>query len=204
MTSVKNEIKRKVLHLTGLSIPAVYLLFGRDVALAYVTVFLVVFIALEPLRIIEAIRDEIKRRLELIREDSVATVENIEKTIRSIERESERSGIAAHIYFTLAALIIIYFFLRDIAIGAITVATLGDSMAAIIGRAFGRHRFSNGKSLEGSLAYFLTALAVLIPMFNWPVALVASVVGTLTEFYRLPPDDNFSNQLLIAIALYLL
>ncbi|NPA47405.1 MAG: phosphatidate cytidylyltransferase [Thermococci archaeon] len=203
MTSLKNEAKRKALHLTGLSIPAVYILFGRDVALTYVAVFLAVFIALEPLRIVESLREEIKRRLKLIKEDAAVTVENLERKVRNIERESEHSGIAAHIYFTLAALIIVYFFSKNIAIGAISVATLGDSMAAIVGRAFGRHRFSNGKSLEGSLAYFITALVILIPLFQLPLALLAALVGTLTEFHELPPDDNFSNQLMIALVLYI-
>ncbi len=203
MTSLKNEAKRKLLHLTGLSIPAVYLFFGRDVTLTYVTVFLIMFIALEPLRIVESLREDIKRRLKLIKEDAAVTVENIEKRVRNIEREKERSGIAAHIYFTLGALIIVYFFSKNIAIGAISVATLGDSMAAIVGRAFGRHKFSNGKSLEGSLAYFLTALAILIPLFQLPLAFMAAFVGTLTEFHELPPDDNFSNQLMIALVLYI-
>ncbi len=91
-----------------------------------------------------------------------------------------------------------------VAVGAITVATLGDALAAIIGKSLGRHRFSSGKSLEGSLAYFLTALLVLIPpLVSFAPALAGAVIGTIVEFYNVPPDDNFSNQLAVAVAVYL-
>ncbi|MFA4662509.1 diacylglycerol/polyprenol kinase family protein [Pyrococcus kukulkanii] len=197
--SLKVEIKRKALHMTGLSVPLIYYLFGRDVALGFVIIFLIVFLALEPFRVIEDLRERIKRRLGLPND----VVEIIEREIDSITREHEKSGIGAHIYFTVAALIIVYFFPREIAIGSIAVATLGDAMAAIIGKPFGRHRFKNGKSVEGSLAYLLTGLLILTPLVGLKMAFLGALVGTLAELYELPPDDNFSNQLAIALALYI-
>ncbi|ASJ16705.1 phosphatidate cytidylyltransferase [Thermococcus chitonophagus] len=197
--SLKAEIKRKALHMTGLSVPLIYYLFGREVALGFVALFLVIFLALEPFRVIEDLRERIKRKLGLPN----GVVEIIEREIDSIAREHEKRGIGAHIYFTVAALIIVYFFPREVAIGSIAVATLGDAMAAIIGKPFGRHRFKNGKSIEGSLAYFLTGLLILTPLVGFEMAFLGALVGTLAELYELPPDDNFSNQLAIALALYI-
>ncbi|MFA4647450.1 SEC59/DGK1/VTE5 family protein [Pyrococcus kukulkanii] len=197
--SLKVEIKRKALHMTGLSVPIIYYLFGRVVTLSFVITFLIIFLALEPFRVIEELRDRIKRKLGLPN----GVINMIEKEVDSIAREHERRGIGAHIYFTVAALIIVYFFPREVAIGSIAVATLGDAMAAIIGKPFGRHRFKNGKSVEGSLAYFLTGLLILTPLVGLKMALLGALVGTLAELYELPPDDNFSNQLAIAIALYI-
>lgn len=34
-------------------------------------------------------------------------------------------------------------------------------------------------------------------------ALAGAVIGTIVEFYNVPPDDNFSNQLAVAVAVYL-
>jgi len=98
---------------------------------------------------------------------------------------------------------VVYFFSENVAIAAVSVATLGDAMAAIIGKNFGRHRFPNGKSLEGSLAYFLSGLLVIYPLLGVKLAVAGALVGTLVEFYGLPPDDNFSNQVCVAFSLYL-
>lgn len=199
--SMKRELKRKVLHLTGLIVPVVYILSDRTYTLTFIGMAMVVFLILEPFRIVEAFRDKIKRVLRLYVQDEV--ISTLEKNIDEITREEERSGIAAHIYFTAAAFIVVYFFPMDIAVGAIAVATVGDAMAAIIGKTLGRHRFTNGKSVEGSLTYFLSALIILISLMSFPHALVGALAGMLAEFYDLPPDDNFSNQLSVALAIYL-
>jgi len=201
--SIKRELKRKTLHLMGLLIPAVYMLFGRDVTLIFIGVSFAVFVVLEPFRVIEEWRDSIKRRLGIYAPPEVMErIERLETHIDDITRKHERERVAAHIYFAAASFIVVYFFPEEVAIGAIALATLGDALAAIIGKTFGRHRFSNGKSLEGSLAYFLTGLAILTPLVGLPLALVGSLAGTIAEFYNLPPDDNFSNQLAVALALY--
>jgi len=201
--SIKSEIKRKSLHSMGLLVPLSYILFGRNTTLTIMGAIFFVFVVLEPFRIIEALRDSIKRRLRIYVDDEVIErMEVLERQIDGITREHERNRVAAHIYFTAAAFTVLYFFPQDIAIGAITVATLGDAFAAIIGKSLGRHRFSNGKSLEGSTAYFLVGVAVLWPLVGPFNAVIGSLAGTLAELYNLPPDDNFSNQLAIALVLY--
>ena len=202
-SGIKSEIKRKSLHLAGLLVPLSYHLFGRELTLSFIAVTFFVFVILEPFRIIEELRDRIKRRLRIyVDEDVFEKVEELERRIDEITREHERYRVAAHIYFAAASFTVVYFFPREIAVGAISVATVGDALAAIVGKSFGRHRFSNGKSLEGSLAYFLSGLAILWPLVGLPLAVVGSLAGTLAEFYNLPPDDNFSNQISIALVVY--
>ncbi|WP_048151120.1 diacylglycerol/polyprenol kinase family protein [Palaeococcus ferrophilus] len=197
--SMKSELKRKTFHLTGLSVPALYLLFGREVTLTFVALAFALFVVLEPFRIVENLRDRIKRRLNLYVPSEL--IERVEREVDGIAREHERRGIASHIYFTLGALTVVYFFPPDIAVGAIAVATLGDAVAAMVGKPFGKHRFKNGKSVEGSIAYFAVAFLILA-LIDLPHALVGALAGTLAEFYELPPDDNLSNQLAVAIVLY--
>ncbi|HIH72886.1 MAG: Phosphatidate cytidylyltransferase [Thermococcales archaeon 44_46] len=198
--SIKSELKRKALHLTGLTVPLIYLTFGQKAAIGFVSSALIVFLILEPFRIVEGLRDRVKRKLGLYVRDEV--IARVERELDAISREHEKHSIGAHIYFTLGALIIVCFFPRDIAIGAITVATLGDAVAAIVGKPFGKHRFKNGKSVEGSLAYFLTAFLILFFLIDLPHAFVGALAGMLAEFYELPPDDNLSNQLAVAFALW--
>jgi len=202
--SIKRELKRKSLHLTGLVVPLIYYLLGREAALTVTGVAFLLFVILEPFRIIEELRDNIKRRLRIyVDNDVFERMENLERQIDEITRGHERNRVAAHIYFAAASFIVIYFFPMNMAVGAITVATLGDALAAIVGKSLGKHRFSNGKSLEGSLAYFISALLVLIPLVGVYGAVVGAIGGTLAEFYNLPPDDNFSNQLAVAVIIYL-
>ncbi|WP_297471148.1 diacylglycerol/polyprenol kinase family protein [Thermococcus sp.] len=201
--SIKRELKRKALHLTGLTIPVFYVLFGKTYTLTFIGLSFAVFVALEPFRVIEEWRDSIKRRLGIYAPPEVMErIERLEVHINDITREHERNRVAAHIYFAAASFIVVYFFPENVAIGAIALATLGDAFAAIIGKTFGRHRFSNGKSVEGSLAYFFTGMVILTPLVGPLPALIGSLAGTIAEFYNLPPDDNFSNQLAVALAVY--
>ncbi|MBQ6351953.1 MAG: phosphatidate cytidylyltransferase [Lentisphaeria bacterium] len=87
---------------------------------------------------------------------------------------------------------------------ALAMATmlLGDTAAALIGRRFGRHRFANGKSLEGLLAFL--AVGVLVVLGGWaayrypaPVfagGLAGVAAAALLELFNreLHLDDNFA------------
>ncbi|WP_297519636.1 diacylglycerol/polyprenol kinase family protein [Thermococcus sp.] len=202
---IQSEIKRKSLHLTGLVVPVLYYLFGREMTLTFIALAFFIFVILEPFRIIEELRDRVKRRLRIyVDEEVFERMEDLERRIDEITREHERYRVAAHIYFAAASFTIVYFFPREIAVGAISVATVGDALAAIVGKSLGRHRFSNGKSLEGSLAFFISGFAILWPLVGFPLAAVGALTGTLVEFYNLPPDDNFSNQISMALAMYLI
>ena len=85
---------------------------------------------------------------------------------------------------------------------AMAVMLLGDTAAALIGRRFGRIRFSNGKSLEGSLAFLVTGAAVIFAGFlvrhYGPGTLAGGLLGVLAaallEFFNreLHLDDNFT------------
>ena len=85
---------------------------------------------------------------------------------------------------------------------AMAVMLLGDTAAALIGRRFGRHRFFNGKSLEGTLAFLFTGFAVVLAGFAfgcypWQVLLGGIggvVVAALLELFNceLHLDDNLS------------
>ncbi len=89
-----------------------------------------------------------------------------------------------------------------ISVGVIVLA-LADPAAAMVGRRFGRVSLRSGRTLEGSLAFFvvgaLAAAAVLVVFY--PTlglmtvllsSLTASLFGALTELYSGRLDDNFT------------
>ncbi len=215
--SLKRELKRKTLHLAGLLVPALYMLVGRDWSISIISIILIAFFIIEPIRVSFFRSKELLERMRpYITPDVYKFLEQrldkMMKSMREIEREEERLCIGAHIYFAIASLVVIILFPKYIVIGAITVATLGDAVAALIGKPLGKHRFKNGKSWEGSIAFFLTAFAVLFFILPYgynmsfviPAAILGAIIGTLVELFNVPPNDNFSNQIFISLALYLL
>ncbi len=91
-------------------------------------------------------------------------------------------------------------------LGAMGVAVLGfaDPAAALVGRRFGKHPLVNGRTLEGSGAFFLVAVAAITAVLltlhpelttGWRMPMVAvgaALAGTLFELFSFRIDDNLS------------
>lgn len=96
---------------------------------------------------------------------------------------------------------------------AMAVMLLGDTAAALIGRRFGKHRFFNGKSLEGTLAFLLTGVAVVLigfAVWRYPCPVVLGgaagvVLAALLELFNceLHLDDNLSIPLAVGAGFWL-
>jgi dolichol kinase len=68
----------------------------------------------------------------------------------------------------------------------------GDSAAALVGKSIGKHKIMlSEKSLEGSLACFITCFIVGLFNFNWGFALMGAIVATIVEAIPWKINDNF-------------
>jgi len=85
----------------------------------------------------------------------------------------------------------------------VIILALADPVAAMVGRRFGRVSLRSGRTLEGSLAFFVVGalasvavLAVFYPALRPAavllVSVTASVFGALTELFSGRLDDNFT------------
>jgi dolichol kinase len=109
-------------------------------------------------------------------------------------REHERFGLLGSTYLLLASLLAIEIFPQPLAAAALGFTVLGDASGALIGRAYGTHRFFN-KSLEGGAACLgacfawstYVAFTLHVPV---PVLVAGSLVATLVEMLPIPLDDN--------------
>ena len=123
-----------------------------------------------------------------------------------IIREHERFNLLGSTYLLLAALLCVYAFSKPIAVVSLGFLVVGDTMAALVGRRWGRTQILN-KSLEGSLACL--AACILVgwlypgPEITWPMILVGSVIATLFEFLPIPLDDNLRMSLSAGFAMTL-
>lgn len=111
--------------------------------------------------------------------------------------EKERKNLLATTAFLASTSITVILFGKDIAIMAMLFLIFGDTASAVIGRYFGRIKIF-GRSLEGSLAFFITCLIIGILMnfgvlnLSRTVIVLGALAATITELLPLPLDDNFT------------
>lgn len=106
-------------------------------------------------------------------------------------------ALTGSFYFVLSVFLAVILFDKYVAIAGLVVMIFSDTMAALIGKAFGRHRIKGTqKTIEGGLAFFATTLVILLWLTPLSLAAVAlaSLVLAIVEIYshRLYIDDNLS------------
>lgn len=84
---------------------------------------------------------------------------------------------------------------------ALLVLALADPAASVVGRLWGRHKLGKG-SWEGTGAFFLVALAVLVPFAGLPAAPIAALAVAIAEVLPSGIDDNLTVPLATALALW--
>lgn len=187
------ELARKAIHLSSLLIPLIYWHIGRKQAL----------LILAPVTLGFLLVDVFKNVIPSLSAWYHATFQTM---LRDHELNMDRLHLNGATWITLAAFILIAFFPKTIAVAAFAMVSVSDTVAALVGKKYGRHHFGQ-KSLEGSLAFFLSAIPVagLIPGLLFPVGLCMAVAGTIIEamVFRIGDfriDDNLSVPLAGAIA----
>ena len=107
-------------------------------------------------------------------------------------KEKEQKSFTAITFGLLAVLLCLLLYGFPLTLAAVSMAHFSDAMAAIIGIKFGRHRFKNGKSWEGSLASLATNLLIGYFLIGaWYIFVPMALVATLTELVLTHLDDNF-------------
>jgi dolichol kinase len=118
-------------------------------------------------------------------------------------RRHERTGITGSTYMVVSALLASYLFDREVAAAALVFLTIGDTLAAIVGKAWGRTPWF-GKSVEGSVAGFagsLLAAWLIVPGIPLAPLALAAFAAALVEVLPIPVDDNFRIPLLSGLVL---
>lgn len=184
-----SEIVRKCIHLSSSLVPVLYwTTYARDTMLKTTIVLGLLFLVAEYLRL----RVEwIKRIFWFI----------FGKALREHEQE-EMTGAT---YVFVGAAITIAVFPRELAIPALFILTLADPMAAIVGIPLGRHPFFS-KSLEGSAAFFIISMLILLYFhpLHWSLLILVALAGTIVEARPARIDDNILIPSMVAALLYLL
>ena len=181
----RQEVYRKLIHLSSLWMVAAIYVLDRPWALLLFGILGVGVLCLERVRRLDHPAGRILNRFFL-------------NMMRAEERESTYRPTGA--FFVLAgAFVSTLAFGQAVAMTALAMMLTGDIVAALVGRRFGRIRIMD-KSLEGTAAFFVTAFlfAVLIsalvpvPDHFFRASAAGALAGAIAELFakKIKIDDN--------------
>jgi dolichol kinase len=138
----------------------------------------------------------------------------VEKFFGSLLREREASGtfvLSGTSYMMGGFLITALLFPKGIAITSWMVLIISDALAAIVGMRIGTAT-NHGKSIEGAVAFFISALVIGVLSYgfiphhaNFFALFLACLLTTAVEYYsfQIGFDDNFTIPVTFAATLAL-
>ncbi|WP_437322677.1 diacylglycerol/polyprenol kinase family protein [Sorangium sp. So ce381] len=148
--------------------------------------------------------------MEIARRVSERVNERLMGVFRLVAHPHERYRVNSSTWYVTALFLLALFGTRLSQSLAVVVLAVADPAAALIGRRFGRTRLRDGRSLEGTLAFFaagaLSALAVMWALgpaslsSRLLLAAVAGLAGAATELFSTRMDDNFTIPVAVAAA----
>jgi dolichol kinase len=182
---MRTELPRQLIHLSGLLFVLFSIYVGKTIAAAYFFALALFFLFYSVfVRTGLSIPGGILQKFEYA----------LRRLIMRFERESDRPMMGAF-WFYLSLSITFLIFPMDAAFLAGLVLSVGDALATLVGKPFGRHEILPGKSLEGSLAFLIGCFLVCLVFAPPVLALVASMAGLLGEILPgLPSLKNFVNR----------
>lgn len=121
------------------------------------------------------------------------------KTLRHKEICQKKFVPSGSFYILTAALICSVCFSKPVGATAMTIMLISDSCAALCGKFYGRIRFKNGKSAEGTLAFAASVILVIFMLnkiltVSSTAAAVVVITATAVEFFekKIKVDDNLT------------
>ncbi|MEI8032831.1 MAG: diacylglycerol/polyprenol kinase family protein [Chlorobiaceae bacterium] len=169
--ALRYEIARKAIHLSSLSIAILYYSMSRELALLLLAPIFTGFLMV----------DLLKNSVEPV---AIWYHRTFDAMLRTHEIQRVKTHLNGATCITMSALILVYFFPKIIVVAAFSMVAVSDTLAAIIGKAFGKHRFGQ-KSVEGSAAFFLSAMAIvtIVPGINPLIGFIMAATATITEAF---------------------
>jgi dolichol kinase len=191
----RHEIVRKGIHLCSLSIPVIYAFISRATALGILVPLTVFTVAVDLARF-------------TIPSFAASFYRWFGWLLRKHEQDEQKKRLNGASNVLIAATLSVLIFPKIIAINAFAILIISDTTSALIGRRFGRRRFL-AKSLEGSTAFFVSALIVVfaapkaagLPV-EYAFGVIAAALGAVVEASPIPIDDNLSIPISVGFILW--
>lgn len=193
------EVLRKVIHFCSLIMPLAY-------AFVELKWILSIIVPITLLSMILDLASKKNKHLKWLRDKLFG------KMLRPHERENKFTFNGATWVFIAASLTFIIF-PKVIAVTAFSILIISDVAAALIGRKYGRIKIFETKSVEGTMAFIVSAGIVVslyallfgAPLSFYYVGFVAAFVGGIVEAAskKLKIDDNLTIPMSIGTVMWL-
>ncbi|MGB2868834.1 MAG: diacylglycerol/polyprenol kinase family protein [Bacteroidota bacterium] len=191
----RHELVRKAIHLTSLSIPVIYYFISRSNALWLLVPVTAAFV----------IVDVARYYFPPVTEWFYSWFGWL---LRRREQDSTKKRLNGATNVLISACLCVLLFPKIITVTAFAILIISDSTSALIGRRFGKHRFFD-KSLEGSIAFFISAIVVVLlapkvtshPL-EYVIGVVAAAFGAVVESLSIKIDDNISIPLVVGLVMW--
>ena len=183
---LKKELIRKGIHICSLSIPIVVYYVSRETALLIFT----------PLAVIALILEFFRYRSEIVAKVFYFFFGEI---LRKHEVESKKKLLTGGTYVLVSAALCVFLFPKVLFVMGFSILIISDTLAAFVGKTVGKHKI-HGKTFEGSLAFFVSAILVILltPKITYSgteyiIGFVGAFIATIVELFSFGLlDDNFS------------
>ncbi len=193
----KHELVRKAIHMCSLSIPIVYYFLTKEQALFLLVPITAAFLAVDIARFYS---EPISRWF----------YSWFGWLLRKHEQDGTIKRLSGATNVLLSACFCVLVFPKVITVNAFAVLIVSDTTSALIGRRYGKKRFFK-KSLEGSLAFFVSAVIVILlaPKIDrlpaeYLIGAFACALGALVEAMSNRIDDNISIPISMGFAMWAL
>jgi len=197
-SSLALEIRRQSVHAAGIiTLIPMYLLPHEQTA----TLLGALVLGLLALTIYRGHRTKLHKHFEI--EPFFRLEEWFEKQIMKFERPGE-FPLRGALLFYIGVFVAFQLFPMSIAAASTAVLAVGDSVSTVVGRRWGMHKLpvNRDKSWEGSTAFLLGSLAVLMFFVNPFKAIIVALTTTVVEAAP-RMDDNLTIPFATGLALLL-
>ena len=192
----RDELVRKLIHLCSLAIPVIYYFIPRTSAIIILSILTLVAILLDLSRYFYPSVGKIFYKI-------------FGFLLRRHEVDHKKKNLNGATYVLISALICVIIFPKIFFVTAFPILIISDSSAALIGRKFGKHKFL-AKSLEGTLAFFISASIVVLftPKIEnnsaeYLIGFIAAAIGAIVENVSFGfADDNLSIPISISLTMW--
>jgi|SRR4030065_614102 dolichol kinase len=192
----RDELFRKLIHLTSLSIPIVYYFITTEAAALILGVLAVLALIIDLGRYLHPETGKIFYKI-------------FGFLLREHELDHKKKNLNGATYVLISALVSVLIFPKVIFISAFSILIISDSLAALIGRKFGKRKFLS-KSLEGTLTFLVSACIVILfaPKVGgffeeYMIGFFSAFVGAIVENISFElVDDNLSIPLSVGFTMW--
>lgn len=191
----RSELIRKSIHLCSLSIPVIYSFISKQLALQLLLPLTAAFFLVDLARYYhKPTSDWFYRWFGWL--------------LRRHERDEQRKRLNGATNVLIASSLCVLIFPKVLVVTALSILIISDSTSALVGRRFGKRPFLS-KSLEGTLAFFITAVVVVfitpkvegLPL-EYGIGVIGAAVAAVAESAPLPIDDNLSVPLSVGAVMW--